>query len=117
MELAHHRIGRVRTMWDMIARLVPIGIELLPHRRHRADSIGLQEVHQRGEHQLDACNNRLTVGLSLGRLDRTLEVVDNRQQVAQEVLLLTLDGVLALAGLYAASGVFVLGQGAQVFVL
>src|ERR1019366_8756652 len=71
MELVDHGIGRMGAMRHLIGGLVTVGVELLANRGHRADAIGLEEVHQGGKHHPDSLDNRLAVSATLRGIYRT----------------------------------------------
>ena len=85
-------------------------------RIHLGDTVGAEEIEQRPQHHLDALDDRLTVAATLRGFDGTLEVVHDRQQVAQEVLALNPDAIFALLANPLAR-VLRIGQYAQILVL
>src|SRR5581483_9396999 len=64
----------------------------------------------------DALQNLPVAAAGPGRIDRALEVVHDRKEIAQQAFLLNADGFLALLP-DALAGVFAIGQRAEIFVL
>src|SRR5271167_1531933 len=64
MELVDHGIGRMSRMRHLVGGLMAVGVKRLADGSHRADAVGLEEIHQRGQHHPDAIDNRFGVGVS-----------------------------------------------------
>src|SRR5690242_17678534 len=116
MEFLDHRVRRMNVAGDVIDCLMMGRIERLPDGRLWRDPLALQEIQHRGERHLDPLDDRFAIAALTSRLDRAFQVVDYRQQVAQQVLTLKPHRFLALLANPAAY-VVSLSQRAQVLVL
>src|SRR5216683_589557 len=75
-----------------------------------------QEVEHAAQHHLDTFNNGFTVASTAGSFNRAFQIVDDRQQLAQEIFALQADRFVALLANTLAR-VFALGERAQVSIL
>src|SRR5260370_7259112 len=91
-------------------------VERLAHDAQLGYAVAAEKIEHRPKHHLDALDDRLAVATAACSRDRTFEVVDNRQQVAEEVLPLKADALFALLA-HPLPGVIGIGEGAQVIIL
>src|SRR5258708_35745111 len=96
MEFIDDRVRWMRLRRHVIDRLMPIGVERLPDRLDRRDALRPQEIDQRPHRHLDPIDDRPGVGSIASGCERTLEIVDYRQQVPQNRLALDTNRLLAL---------------------
>src|SRR5579885_1597824 len=115
-ELVNHRIGLMLGGFDAIYRLMQQRIEGLAECTQLRDAMAAQEIDHRTQHHLDAFHDGLAVAAVARGSDRTFQVVDDRQQVAQQPFALNACAFLGLLT-DAFAGVLRFRQRAQVFVL
>ncbi len=116
MELIDDRVRRMRVGFDMIHRLMTGRVERLPDRGQRRHALRAQKIEQRPHSHLDPVENCLGVRAIASRGQRAFEIVDNRQQVAEDTLALNPHRFLALLA-DSLARIFGLGESAQVLVL
>src|SRR5208282_3614595 len=116
MEFIDDGVRRMHLRRHVIDRFMPIGIERLADRLQRCHALRTQKIDQRPHRHLDAIDDRPGVIAIAGGPERALEVVDDRQQVAEDGLALDADRFLALLA-NSLARIFGVGERAKILVL
>ena len=110
--LAHDRVGGGVLCDHAGDGLVPGGIERLAERAVARDAVPFQDPAKLALHELHALDHARGVAALARRLERAVEVVEDRNQVAQQRLVGVLEVFLAVA-LGAAADIVGFGERAE----
>src|ERR1700737_2332514 len=96
MEFIDDRVRRMHIRGDMIDCLMANGVKRLADRRDRRHALRAEKIEQGAHGHLDTVEDGLGIGAFASRRQRALEIVDYRQQVAEDTLALNPHRLLAL---------------------